>query len=190
MGAGTFDASRKTNAASTSASAAGIRNPASFPEPSVAPWPPCSGGLDTAPEAIGAAYGFHPQGSGARRRADGVEFGEQGRIVCMDTDGSSSDAGRRWCVGPGAGQRKGRGRPGDHIRVLYRFCAERPLSARTEECDRRYSGAPQPFRAGSATAQMPCCLMPGSNAQSHTVHARWAMTNRFLRMRIHRGGDT
>lgn len=73
MVAGTFDASRKTNAASTSASAAGIRNPASFPEPSVAPWPPWSGGLDTAPEATGAAYGFHRRA--ARRASTGGRSG-------------------------------------------------------------------------------------------------------------------
>ena len=79
MVAGTFDASRKTNAASTSASAAGIRNPASFPEPSVAPWPPWSGGLDTAPEAIGAAYGFHRR---AAARVDGrTEWSSANRTV-------------------------------------------------------------------------------------------------------------
>ena len=56
MGASTFDASRKTNAASTSASAGGVRNPAWFPEPSVAPLP-TGGEGSTAHEAIGAAHG-------------------------------------------------------------------------------------------------------------------------------------
>ena len=79
MGASTFDASRKSNAASTSASAGGVRNPAWFPEPSVAPWPPWSGGLDTAPEAIGAAYGFDRRAAG---RVDGrSEWSSANRAV-------------------------------------------------------------------------------------------------------------